>query len=243
MTNLTIDIGNTRLKVGIFKEDKLLSYWIWEEANWDILKAQIKLHDIQHVIVSTVRQDDSALTHFLKQNSTSFLQLDHTTPLPVKNCYETPKTLGKDRLAGVVGAQGLFPNQNCLVIDAGTCITYDLLDKKGDYLGGNITPGVNLRLKAMNHFTQKLPLVSTDYTDETWVGTSTETALRAGAQLGTVAEMEGLINRYQTQMEGINVILTGGDADYFGTQLKSKIFVNPHLVLLGLNKILHYNVQ
>jgi type III pantothenate kinase len=143
-------------------------------------------------------------------------------------------------LAAVVGAYRFFPNQNCLVIDAGTCITYDLLTAEKEYLGGNIAPGIGLRMRAMHEFTAKLPLIERGEQDEIW-GISTETALRNGGQYGAAYEMQGFIDACEAKFGRMQVVLTGGDADFFGKALKTKIFVHPNLVLWGLLEILNYN--
>ena len=239
---LSIDIGNTRTKLGVFDKRKLVEQLIWNDWGLKEIKALVKTRDIQEVALSnTGKPKNKQVINFLKKQ-THFIALSHKTPLPIKNGYSTPKTLGRDRLAGVMGAYGLYPKKNCLVIDAGTCITYDLLTKDKKYHGGSIHPGVAMRLKAMNHFTARLPLVPRRK-QATLIGKSTTTAIRIGAQIGAVAEMEGIINRYKATVGQLTVILTGGDADFFANQLKTKIFVNQNLVLLGLNKILNHNVQ
>ena len=148
--------------------------------------------------------------------------------------------MGRDRIAGVAGAQVLFPNRSCLVIDIGTCVTFDVIDAKGMYLGGNISPGVELRLKAMSTFTARLPLVKRGKLGKL-IGNSTTSALQLGATSGTLHEIQNFINEARALYKGLNVILTGGDAHFFAEQLKTKIFVNPNLVLIGLNKILEIN--
>ena len=206
---------------------------------------KIKLVDnqnLENIICSTVKSVNKRMENYLKKHW-YFLNLDASTPLPIQNLYGTPKTLGKDRLAAVVGANELFPNQNCLVIDAGTCTTYDLIDAKGNYLGGNITPGLKMRYKAMQHFTAKLPLVDKPETFANGIGNNTVAAMELGGGLGNVLEMEGWIRYFNQQFEGINTTLTGGDAEYFAKRLKTKIFAHSNLVLIGLNKILNYNVE
>jgi type III pantothenate kinase len=170
------------------------------------------------------------------------VELTADTPLPFHNRYATPATLGKDRLAGIAGAYARFPAQNCLVIDAGTCITYDVLTAAGDFIGGNISPGIGLRFRALPVFTAGLPLVQPGEMSGT-LGNSTESAIRNGVQLGALLEVEGVIARMRGEWDKLNVLLTGGDADFFAKNLKTLIFANPDLVLEGLNKILNYNVQ
>ncbi len=240
--NLIIDIGNTRTKLGVFGKQKLLAKTTFEKG-WTLkaLQAFIGKRKIVNAALSTVAGIEGEIESFLKEKY-FFINLSAATKIPIKNAYRSPKTLGKDRLAAVVGAWGLFPGKSCLVIDAGTCITYDFINAKGIYLGGSITPGINMRLKAMNAFTASLPLVERRKLTAP-VGKDTVTSLRTGAQLGATLELEGFIRQYKERFGRLNVILTGGDANYFANKLKSKIFVNSNLVLVGLNQILNYNVQ
>ena len=240
--NLTIDIGNTRTKLGFFAEKQLIEKIVLEKWNLTDLKAILNNQNVENIICSTVKTVNKQMVNYLKQDW-YFLNLDSNTSLPIQNLYGTPKTLGKDRLAAVVGAFDLFPKQNCLVIDAGTCTTYDLLDAQGNYLGGNITPGLNMRYKAMQHFTAKLPLVDKLEEVKNGIGKNTIEALQVGGGLGNILEMEAWILYFQDKFKGINTILTGGDAEYFGKRLKTKIFVNSNLVLIGLNKILNHNAE
>lgn len=240
--NLTIDIGNTRIKLGLFEKEQLREKFVWETWRLEEIVALTTNQNVKNVILSNVGKNvPSEIESFLRGNF-FYTELSTQTPLPIQNAYKTPETLGKDRLAAVVGAFDMFPDQNCLAIDAGTCITLDVLRAGGVFLGGNITPGVEMRLKAMHHFTAKLPLVSMGNT-ENFIGYSTESAMRNGAQRGAILEIEGFIRQCRSELGEINVILTGGDADFFVKNLKSQIFVNPNLVLQGLNKILNYNVK
>ncbi len=241
--NLTIDIGNTRIKLGLFEQEgHLVEQEVWENWGMEELIALATNHRVQNVILSNVgKQVPEEVENFLK-SSFFYLELTAQTPLPFQNAYRTPETLGKDRLAAVAGALDMFPEQHCVVIDAGTCITCDVLRADGVFLGGNISPGLTMRLKAMHQFTAKLPLVKMGETDNL-LGYSTESAMRNGAQWGAALEIEGFIAWISEKMQKINVILTGGDAEYFVKSLKSQIFVNPNLVLQGLNKILSYNVE
>lgn len=240
--NLILDIGNTRTKLGIFKGDELVEREIWEDWTLiDLQKCMERYPLIQRVAVSTVTYIWDDVEQFLKELF-HYVPLTHQTPIPIINEYLTPETLGKDRLAAVIGAQHLFPETTCLVIDAGTCIKYDILLSNRRYLGGNICPGIQMRWKAMHQFTAKLPEVRfSDNLD--LVGNNTETALQTGGQLGALMEMRAFIDAYTEKYGVLSVILTGGDAIYFADQLKTKIFVQPNLILIGLNKILNYNVE
>ncbi len=240
--NLTIDIGNTRIKLGLFEQGQLVKQEVWENWGMEELIALATNHRVQNVILSNVgKQVPEEVENFLRR-SFFYLELTAQTPLPFQNTYKTPETLGKDRLAAVAGALDMFPEQHCMVIDAGTCITCDVMRADGVFLGGNISPGLTMRLQAMHTFTAKLPLVKVGETDSL-LGYNTESAMRNGAQWGAALEIEGFIAWISEKMQKINVILTGGDAEYLVKSLKSQIFVNPNLVLQGLNKILSYNVE
>ena len=238
--NLAIDAGNTRVKWGVFTGDRLTHHGEW--TNWpvsDFIDLSTN-QSVQKGILSSVRGDLPELSEYFQRHFT-FLTLESNTPLPIRNCYATPETLGRDRIAAAAGAYALFPGRNCLVVDAGTCTTYEVITAGGDYLGGNISPGIDMRLKAMHHFTARLPLVNTGET-AAWIGDSTETALQNGAQWGAILETEGYIRTLRRQMGTLTTILTGGNADFLAKKLKNRIFVHPYLVLIGLNKILAYNV-
>ena len=239
--NLIIDIGNSFAKLVLYKGDKIVKQIKWDR--WGVRKfsAFYNKHQPDAVCMSSTQPVADNIKAFFKKKC-FFIFLSEKTPIPIKNKYRTPKTLGKDRLAAVIGAYYLYPKKSCLVIDAGTCITYDLLTKKGEYLGGNISPGIDLRLRAMDEFTAKLPLVKRKELKKNY-GIDTESALLVGGQNGTVHEMQGFIHEYQHIYGPINVILTGGAAKYFAKKLKTKIFVHPTLVPYGLNQILKYNVS
>ena len=239
--NLTIDIGNTRTKLGLFDKKGIKAKVVWEKLNVTNLRPFCQKNKVERVALSTVGAAPLAAERYLKANF-YYLQLNHKTPLPITNLYKTPKTLGKDRIAAIIGAYSRFPGKNCLVIDAGTCITYDFLDADAKYHGGGISPGIAMRLKAMHHFTAKLPLVS-QKKEPMFIGNTTKTALQSGGQLGAVMELEGFIRQYRARFGKINVLLTGGDTIFFANNLKTKIFADSNLVLCGLNKILNYNVR
>ena len=240
--NLIVDIGNTRTKLGVFDKKEIKYTTVWEKG-WSLsqLKKFIKSYKINSIAVSTVAGLAKPVDNYLEANH-PYLKLSHKTALPITNLYKTPQTLGRDRLASVVGANALYPKSNCLVIDAGTCIKYDLITKDKKYLGGNIAPGIEMRLRAMHHMTAALPLVKRRKGQGSY-GTSTITAIRNGGQLGALMEVEGFIRNYRKEFSSLKVILTGGDADYFANHLKTKIFVRQFLVLIGLNEILIYNAQ
>lgn len=167
------------------------------------------------------------------------LELTPDTPLPFRNAYQTPQTLGKDRLAAIAGAHALYPGQNALAIDAGTCIKYDLIDAAGVYHGGNIAPGLHMRLRAMHEQTARLPLVDLKM-PELFFGTSTQTALQNGALRGAVLEIQGFIQLFARHRASLQVTLTGGDAEFLIPFLPGPT-IEPSLVLIGLNHILNHN--
>lgn len=241
--NLIVDIGNTRAKMAFFHENDFVEKAILDNLTLDALSTYMNGHTIEGVIMSVTGYDTEGVAKMLSEKY-FFIQLNHQTPIPIQNLYGTPETLGKDRLAAVIAAQFLRPNENCLVIDSGTCITYNFLSKTGQFLGGNIAPGLNMRLKAMHHFTAKLPLIerNTEGVLTDLIGKSTEQAMLNGAQIGLLAEVEGFAQRFQKQFGDIQVIVTGGDGAFLNKNLAiEKIYFEPNLVLIGLNRILNFN--
>jgi type III pantothenate kinase len=242
LRNLVIDIGNTRTKAGVFESGELLETKVFQSTEKSDLRVWVEQNQVEHAIISIVGQaPDAQLMEWLYK-SFNLLKLDWSTPLPFQNQYGTPKTLGKDRIAAVAGAWNRFPGCNSLVIDAGTCITYDLITAEGIYPGGNISPGISMRFKALEAFTAGLPLIAAGHTAQL-TGNSTETAIRNGVQFGVLWEIESAICAFEAEWPELNVLLTGGDAVFFEKKLKNCIFVVPNLVLEGLNKILIYNVE
>ncbi len=242
MANLAVDIGNTRMKWGLFEAGELVATGIGEAAELENLLDSSNNQNLKNIILCNVGKAlTPALEKRLKENF-YWLNLDAHTLLPFENAYQSPETLGKDRLAAIAGAYQVFPGRDVLVIDIGTAITFDLLSAEGRFEGGNISPGMDMRYHAMYLFTARLPLVDTPYGENLW-GSTTTTALQAGVVQGILFEIEGYIRRMQDRPPGFKIILTGGGADFFGKKLKSEIFVNHNLVLTGLNKILDYNVH
>jgi len=193
---------------------------VWDQWTLRQVKELIEQKKINRVALSTVSGLKKPVDNFFKKHF-YYINLNANTALPIQNHYKTPQTLGKDRLAG---------------------IKYDLITADGDYYGGSISPGIEMRFKAMHHFTAKLPLVPRGQ-GRNLIGNNTKTALQTGGQLGALAEASGFIRWYEEKYGQINVILTGGDANFFAKKLKTRIFVNHNLVLTGLNKILNYNVE
>ena len=238
--NLAIDIGNTRVKAGVFSGNEIVKTFSFDHWSLDIVVELKSALDIDRIIAGSVRSLNKKEKIWFK-HAPDVILLDHLTPLPVRIGYHTPETIGADRVAVIVGAWNMFKHESSLVIDAGTCITYDLIQSDGTYLGGNISPGLRMRLMAMHKFTQKLP--QTDLSE--WLidmGTDTKTALQAGAQTGAMYEIRGFIQSYRELFEKLNILLTGGDSHFFVNKLKTKIFVTPELALQGLNGILEFNL-
>ncbi len=239
--NLTIDIGNTNTKIALFEKDKIIMTGIYEEFTFRQLNDLNNKYKFRNVILSSVIINDF-LVKDLQLDLYNFVELTYKTPLPVKNLYKSPETLGNDRLAAVTGANKIFPDNTVLVIDAGTAITYDIITSDAEYTGGNISPGLKMRFHALNTFTDKLPLLHEHdkYGD---FGSTTEDAIISGVQKGIIYEIEGYISHAARQFNDLKIILTGGNAKFFDKMLKKRIFVEPNLVFIGLNTILEYNVR
>jgi type III pantothenate kinase len=237
--NLVVDSGNTRFKVGVFDGSILTQkdYFILpEELNEFMTK-----NSFDHVLVSSVNHDPHEI---LTWSATTGKKIVLTSSLafPITISYATPATLGVDRIAAACGAFDLFPEQDCLVIDAGTCLNYEFISHKKIYQGGGISPGISMRFEAMHAFTTKLPLVKPTNAVNL-IGDSTETCMQSGVMNGIVAEVEGIIERYKTRFPNLKVILCGGDYSFFENRLKPPIFVTPDLVLCGLNRILCHHAE
>jgi type III pantothenate kinase len=239
---LALDIGNTRTKIGLFQGEKLVEKRVWAHdspAEWATFLEQTKA---EKAIFCSVAEPNEALENALRTRFDTW-ELTHETPLPFRNAYRTPHTLGKDRLAASAGAQALFPGKNCLVVDCGTCIKYELLSADGTYLGGNIAPGAAMRLRAMHHFTARLPEAPMQMPDQP-LGDSTESALQNGALRGAALEIQGFVQLFSQQLAPLQVVLTGGDAAFFAPFLNIKnLKTEPDLTLFGLRHILNFNLK
>lgn len=239
--NLIIDVGNTYTKIAIFDADKLIDkYVVHDSQSKERLSIILDNYPkLSYGIISVVGKWNLELQNYLKHYF-PILILDAATKLPFENCYETPKTLGIDRLALASACVKQFPNTNTLVIDAGTCITYDFVTNNKKYLGGAISLGVQSRYKALHQFTEKLPLLEPKENVNV-IGNTTQSAIHSGVVKGVVFEIEGVIQYYKTQFSDLTVVLTGGDSNFLAKQLKSTIFANLNFLLEGLNYILEYN--
>lgn len=238
--NLAIDIGNTRIKCGLFDRDYMADFRVYNSEDWQRLLDWANHTACENCVISSVRGYSFPELQLLQPKG-QLVFLDHQLKYPVTINYDTPKTLGMDRLAGVVGAYYTFQNENILIVDAGTCITFDLLTGGGEYLGGAISPGREMRLKAMHVFTSRLPSVRQDDLFR-MVGTNTEDAIRNGAQVGVISEVDYWIDRMQATLGRVKTLVTGGDAAYIRKYTRNNVFEHPYLVLFGAIKILRYNV-
>ncbi len=240
--NLVIDIGNTQIKVAVFQETILI---FKDQFSSDQLISRVlsisEQYNIKEGVISHVTSLDQTLLSELKK-IVQLIELDYQTKLPFVNKYLTPKTIGVDRLALIAGAKGQFPNQNVLVIDAGSCITFDFLNKNEEYFGGDISPGIEMRYKAVNNYTANLPLLKKiEMIPE--LGDSTKNAIHRGVLNGVIQEIEGVITQYKSKYQKLTVVLTGGDTIFLAKNLKSSIFAIPNFLLEGLNSILIHNID
>ena len=239
MAQLVIDIGNTLIKAAIFDGDKPVEVQYYDSVTHVELQTLLSKYPVEKAIVSTVRGTAETWFGILEQQI-KLLLFNRSMAQGIQNHYGTPQTLGLDRLAAVLGARHLFPDDDNLVIDAGTCITYDGIDAGANYYGGSISPGLNMRFKALQHYTAVLPLLKADPNFTGYYGDNTVNAIRSGVQNGLLYEIEGFIKSYQKQARRLNIILTGGDSVFLDTALKNSIFagyikLEPYLVLKGMN--------
>lgn len=239
---LAIDIGNTLQKAAVFSEEgNTLSYCEKKQLTENDLRSFIEQNDIADSIISSVGEMPCELEAFLK-NRTRLLAFNHATPLPIRLKYATPGTLGLDRIANAVAANALFPRENVLSVQAGTCLVMDFVTKEAEYLGGSISPGLDMRFSALHHYTKRLPLVGKQG-PHPLIGTSTEASIRSGVLNGLADEVNGAIGRYREEFGEVRIILTGGNKNDLENSIKSPIFAAPNLVLHGLYKILAFNVE
>jgi len=240
--NLCIDCGNTRTKVGVFRGDALIFAEVYTFFGVSEFVNLQKRYSFSACIISNVAAKNEELETFIKKQLSFFIILNENTKLPVTNLYEQPETLGKDRIAAVVGAVSMKPESDILVVDAGTAITYDFVDANATYHGGNIAPGVRMRSKALHAFTERLPQVEPAENFDL-LGKTTTSALLNGVMNGIVFEINGYFETLKFKYPELSIFLTGGDANYFVSKLKSPIFAEKYLVLMGLNRILQFNVK
>ncbi|TXD51620.1 MULTISPECIES: type III pantothenate kinase [unclassified Polaribacter] len=238
--NLSIDVGNTRVKAAVFEMDMLVEVYVFEKSRIiSEVKKIIKKYKVTQVILSSVVLIPLKKVEKL-QKLTDFIMVSSKIKTPFKNLYATPHTLGVDRIALVFGAVIKFPKKNVLIIDAGTCITFDFLNKNSEYLGGAISPGIEMRYKSLHLFTSKLPLLAINKPNN-FIGNSTNESIDSGVVNGVIQEIEGVIMQYKKKYLDLTVVLTGGNTNFLSKQLKSSIFANQNFLLEGLNEILIFN--
>lgn len=243
MVNLVIDIGNTFSKIALFDNRKLQEFATTIDVTEQTISAWFQKYEIHNAIVSSVRKSAVELETYLSARS-RFFRFDASVQAGIVNHYKTPLTLGLDRYAAVIGARAVMPRTNCLIIDAGTCVTYDFIDSESNYYGGSISPGIGMRLKAMHTFTGRLPLVEFNDAFDSEYGQDTKSALVSGVSNGIIFEVTGFINSFYNKHSNLKVLLCGGDMNFFDRRLKNSIFAGivktePYLVLIGLNEVIH----
>ncbi len=235
---LCIDIGNTLIKTALFDPNNQMQEKHTFGNEMELLK-YMNNNSFKRIIISSVKGGENSLIACLQPELEVFIFGKNLT-LPILNAYKTPETLGKDRLASAIGAFALFPNQNSLVIDAGTCVTYDFVSADGTYHGGAISPGMQMRFRALHDFTAKLPLLAPQGNADL-IGKDTASCIRSGVVNGMKFEIEKTIEEYAANYPDLQVIVCGGDAHFFESIIKGVIFAFPDLVLFGLNHTLHHN--
>ncbi|TGD78005.1 type III pantothenate kinase [Hymenobacter wooponensis] len=246
MRTFSLDIGNTAVKYGYFQDDVLVESATHQTP--DQVRAALQRLQPEHATVASVAEPTAAWAAELRETLPGLVLefMPATTPLPIRNGYATPQTLGADRLAAAVGAAWLLPGRDVVIVDAGTAIKCDLVEAAGVFRGGSISPGLAMRFQALHTFTGRLPLVARP-TDPTatvaLTGDDTQSAIRSGVLNGAAAEVRGFMEEYRVQYPGLAVVLAGGDAAFFHARLKGSIFVIPELVLIGLHRILVHHVS
>ncbi len=240
---LAVDVGNSRVKLAVFEKDTIVDVFVFE-ANFLEKKIKEIIQNnpcITHLVVASVGLIDRKV--FLElQNTLQINFITHQDVFPFFNKYQTPHTLGIDRMVLASGAVLKYPNQNRLVIDAGTCVTYDFVNEKNEYLGGAITAGLGMRYKAINHYTAKLPLLKPEQPIH-FIGDSTAESIHSGLVNGLAYEMDGFIEQYKSCYSNFIIILTGGDAVFLAKRLKNTIFANSNFLLESLNQTFQYKIK
>jgi len=247
--NLCIDQGNSRTKVALMTDEgKMINHFIYKSFSSSEVERLFELYEITDSIISSVVNIEAAVVNTLHRRSQHFVLFDHITPVPIINGYDTPATLGQDRLAAAVGAKSLCPNENLLIIDAGSAITYDFVTEKGEYVGGNIAPGLKMRFTMLQRMTKKLPLVEVDENELIPLfGKNTRDAIAAGVIRGVAYEVKGYMRTLKEKVPHYQTFITGGNAHYILNNVrtsrseKRELHYEKHLVLIGLNTILVHN--
>ena len=242
--NLVLDLGNSYGKIAVCDHNRVIEAATYEKiTSREISYFHIRYSGLKGAIISSVVNYSREIIDYLSNLYATCIELNHSTPIPLINKYLTPDTLGYDRIAAAVGAYTICPGKNVLVIDAGTAITYDIVTSKGEFLGGNISQGVEIRFKSLNKYTNGLPHMERPEEVPPLVGSTTREAIQSGIVNGLLFEMDGFIGALTKNYPKLHVVLTGGDAKYFVGKLKNSIFVDPNLNLIGLNRILEHNAE
>ncbi len=242
---LAIDIGNTFTKIAVFKQGQLLHVEQYQIVGTEIINGLLNDYPVDNAIIASVKTE-SEDWQIAVAGKIPLIHFTSGMTKGIANHYLTPETLGPDRLAAVMGAHYLYPGKGTMIIGCGTCITYDWVDEAGNYFGGSISPGLNMRYKALNYYTSGLPLIGATEAFEGKYGNDTASAIRTGVQNGIKYELTGFIESYKTNGQELNIVLSGGDSIFFDTLLKNSIFapyikIEPYLVLKGLNAALQNN--
>ncbi|MDX2173108.1 MAG: type III pantothenate kinase [Bacteroidota bacterium] len=238
--NLVLDFGNTSIKAAVFNKNELIKSYIFN-SDEELTDFILNQNNINNSIICSVTNQHHLILEKLPKKIEALIYSSNTK-IPLKNLYKSISTLGSDRIAASVGSYTLFPNKNVLTIDAGTCIKYNFVNADNEYLGGAISPGLNMRLKALNHFTHALPLIEFDKNYEKLTGETTQESILSGALIGAVCEVKSMIEQYHALYKDLQIVITGGNANYLSKQLKSRFFTNQNILLYGLNSILNYNL-
>lgn len=243
LMNLCIDQGNSRTKVALMTDEgKMINHFIYKQFSSADVERLFDLYPITDSIISSVVNIEAAIVNTLHRRSQHFVLFDHMTPVPIVNKYDTPHTLGQDRLAAAVGAKSICPNENLLIIDAGSAITYDFVTEKGEYIGGNIAPGIKMRFTILQRMTKKLPQVETGENELIPLfGKNTRDAIVAGVIRGIAYEVKGYMRTLKEKMPHFQTFLTGGNAPFIMNNVRTELHYEKHLVLIGLNTILCAN--
>ena len=238
-TTLCFDFGNTRMKCAVFTDGRFLQEQVLADDREDTVRAILDRFRPDKTILSSVIDHNPGIEEVLRA-TTHFHKLDHHSKVPVTTPVGKPDTIGADRLALVVAAVTLFPEKNNLVIGLGSAITYNYVNKYREFIGGGISPGMEMRFKSLNAFTAKLPLVKADW-NFPLAGYDTRTNILSGVILGMAKEIDGMVEAYEEKYDNFNVLMTGGDSVYFSRRLKKKIFADPYLIYKGLYAISEFN--
>ena len=237
--NVVLDIGNSLLKAGLFKNNKLVKKYNFEVDYYNNIKNLLETNDVLFSIVSNVSNPNKRLINLLNSR-TKLIKFNTDLNVPFINKYKTKKTLGDDRVALITSALIQYPNENVLIIDLGSCITYDLIKSNKEYVGGAISPGLKMRYKSLNTFTSNLPLLEPKDANYL-IGKNTEESIHSGVINGIIGELNHSISQYKSDNKEIKIILTGGDSKFLFNKIKNSIFATSNFLLLGLNFLIELN--